>query len=132
MILPSIVLLGLGFGLAFPAINVQAASGIADEEQGLVSGLLNTALQVGITVVLAASTAVIAANGGSTAQTNAQVLASYRPVLVFVAVATLGGLLILAGGLLRSRRTAVESTLTEELEDELDVLALRERDMMVG
>jgi MFS family permease len=132
VIMPSIVLLGLGFGLAFPAINVQAASGIADEEQGLVSGLLNTALQVGITVVLAASTAIIAANGGNAAHSNAQVLSSYRPVLVFVAVATVGGLLILAGGLLRSRRTPVETTLAEELEDELDVLALREKDMMVG
>ncbi|MFD0630297.1 MFS transporter [Catenulispora yoronensis] len=98
VILPSIVALGLGFGMAFPAINVQAASGIADEEQGLVSGLLNTALQVGITVVLAASTAIIAANGGAGARTNAQVLASYRPVLVFVALATVAGLLILAGG----------------------------------
>jgi len=132
VILPSIVLLGLGFGLAFPAINVQAASGIADEEQGLVSGLLNTALQVGITVVLAASTAIIAANGGNAAHTDAQVLSSYRPVLVFVAVATVGGLLILAGGLLRGRRTPVETTLAEELEDELDVLVLREKDMLVG
>ena len=58
-------------------------------------------------------------------------LSSYRPVLVFVAVATVGGLLILAGGLFRSRRTAVESTLAEELEDELDVLVLREQDLMV-
>ena len=132
VILPSIVALGLGFGLAFPAINVQAASGIADEEQGLVSGLLNTALQIGITVVLAASTAIIAANGGAGAKTNAQVLSSYRPVLVFVALATVAGLLILAGGLLRRGRTPVESTLAEELEDELEVLALRERDALIG
>jgi MFS family permease len=132
VILPSIVALGLGFGLAFPAINVQAASGIADEEQGLVSGLLNTALQVGITVVLAASTAVIAANGGAGAKTNAQVLHSYRPVLVFVALATVAGLLILASGLLRRERTPVESTLAEELEDELDVLTLREQDALIG
>jgi MFS family permease len=136
VILPSVVALGLGFGMAFPAINVQAASGIADEEQGLVSGLLNTALQVGITIVLAASTAIIAANGGSGAkadtQTNAQVLSSYRPVLVFVAVATVAGLLILASGLLRSKRSPVESTLAEELEDELDVLTLREQDALIG
>jgi predicted MFS family arabinose efflux permease len=128
VILPSMVLLGIGFGLAFPAINVQAASGIADEEQGLVSGLLNTALQIGITLVLAVSTAVIAASGGSSAHTHAQVLATYQPVLVLVAGVTLAGLAILAAGLVPRRKP--EATLDEELDQlvRLDEVVFAVRD----
>ena len=40
--------------------------------------------------------------------------------------------LILVSGLLRSKRSPVESTLAEELEDELDVLTLREQDALIG
>jgi EmrB/QacA subfamily drug resistance transporter len=58
-IFPSIVLIGSGFAIGFPALNIQAVSGVDDSEQGLASGLFNTANQVGGAVVLAAVTAVI-------------------------------------------------------------------------
>ena len=34
--------LGGGFALMYPALNVQAVAGVADHEQGLASGLVNT------------------------------------------------------------------------------------------
>ena len=34
-ILPSMLLLGLGFALSFPALNIQATTGVGDDEQGL-------------------------------------------------------------------------------------------------
>jgi len=132
VILPSILLLGFGFGLAFPALNIQAASGVADEEQGLVSGLLNTGMQIGITLVLAVSTAVIAANGGNAAHTNAQVLSSYRPVLYLVTAVTLAGVAVLVTGLFWGRHAPVEVPLSEALEEELEVLVRREQDALVG
>lgn len=65
-LLPTMVLFGLGFSLGFAAISGQATAGVVDQEQGLASGLINTSLQVGTVVVLAAGSAVLssAAPGG--------------------------------------------------------------------
>ncbi len=46
-VLPGIALLALGAGMAFVAISVAATSGVAQNESGLASGLLNTAQQIG-------------------------------------------------------------------------------------
>lgn len=62
-LLPTTVLFGIGFSLAFAAINGQATAGVADEEQGLASGLVNTSLQVGTVVVLAVVSAVLTTAG---------------------------------------------------------------------
>ena len=58
-ILPTILLLGLGFALTYPAVNMAATSGIADHEQGLASGLVSTSFQLGGALGLAIVTAVI-------------------------------------------------------------------------
>lgn len=57
--LPTMLLIGIGFALSFAALNAQATNGIADHEQGLASGLLNTSLQVGGAVLLAVITAIL-------------------------------------------------------------------------
>ena len=59
VILPTAVLLGIGFALCFSSLNVQATTGIADDEQGLASGLVQTSFQVGGAVVLAVTSAVV-------------------------------------------------------------------------
>jgi EmrB/QacA subfamily drug resistance transporter len=46
-VLPSMLLLGIGAGLAFPAVTALAMSGATEEDSGLLSGLANTTLQVG-------------------------------------------------------------------------------------
>jgi EmrB/QacA subfamily drug resistance transporter len=46
-LLPSMVLLGVGAGLVFPALTTLAMSGATPSDAGLASGLLNTTLQVG-------------------------------------------------------------------------------------
>ena len=53
------LLLGLGFALTYPAVNMAATSGVADHEQGLASGLVSTSFQLGGAVGLAIVTAVI-------------------------------------------------------------------------
>ncbi len=63
-LLPTMLLLGLGFALCFPSINSQATAGVADNEQGLASGLVNTSLQIGGAVMLAVISAVIGAGEG--------------------------------------------------------------------
>ena len=52
-VLPSMVLLGIGAGLAFPALMMLAMSGATPEDSGLASGLVNTTLQVGGAIGLA-------------------------------------------------------------------------------
>ena len=46
-ILPVMVLLGTGAGLAFPSLMMLAMSGATPSDSGLASGLVNTSLQVG-------------------------------------------------------------------------------------
>src|SRR5919197_741602 len=61
-LLPTMLLLGVGFALAFPSINAQATAGVAEHEQGLASGLVNTSIQVGGAIVLAVVTPIIGDN----------------------------------------------------------------------
>jgi MFS family permease len=111
-ILPSILLLGVGFALAFPALNIAATNGVADEEQGLASGLVQSSFQIGSAVVMAAVSAVISQARTPGDDSAASVLASYRPGLALVAgVAALGLVIALSG----ARRTpAVAPRLSSE------------------
>lgn len=106
LMLPSMILLGIGFALAFPSVNIAATDGVADEEQGLASGLVNTAFQVGSAIVLAAVTAVITAGSGGGESPAAQ-LDGYRPALLLVtAVALVGFVVAAVGAVLDRRKTA--------------------------
>jgi EmrB/QacA subfamily drug resistance transporter len=46
-ILPSMLLLGIGAGVSFPALMTMAMSGVSPADSGLASGLVNTTQQVG-------------------------------------------------------------------------------------
>jgi EmrB/QacA subfamily drug resistance transporter len=119
-VLPSMVLLGIGFMLAFPALNIQATSGIPDSEQGLAGGLLNTFVQIGGAIVLAVVTAVVTASGGADVSAAA-LLAAFRPALSVIAGVSVVGLLVAASGLVRRRRTVagpVPEPATDELLDQ--------------
>ncbi|MFE2725348.1 MFS transporter [Kitasatospora sp. NPDC059327] len=59
ILLPASVLWGVGFALSIATLMVAGTNGIADEEQGLAAGLLNSSLQVGGAFGLAVVTAVI-------------------------------------------------------------------------
>ena len=52
-ILPVMILLGVGAGLAFPSLMTLAMSGATPSDAGLASGLVNTTLQVGGAIGLA-------------------------------------------------------------------------------
>lgn len=104
-ILPSIILLGIGFALAFPSINVQATAGIKDSEQGLAAGLIQTSTQVGAALVLAVTTAVVSGgHSGGAAPTAAAMLDQYRPGLMLSAAVAIAALLVAA--MPARRRTA--------------------------
>jgi MFS family permease len=52
-VLPVMILLGAGAGLAFPALMTLSMSGASPSDAGLASGLVNTTLQVGGAIGLA-------------------------------------------------------------------------------
>ncbi len=46
-VLPAVILIGVGAGLAFPSLMTLAMAGVPQEDAGLASGLVNTTAQVG-------------------------------------------------------------------------------------
>lgn len=105
VILPTMLLVGLGFALAFPSVNMAATSGVADHEQGLASGLVSSSFQLGGAVVLAMVTAVITAQTGEGGGAAA-VLDGYRPGLAVVTGVAVLGLATVLAAVATARRTA--------------------------
>ena len=102
-ILPTILLLGLGFALTYPAVNMAATSGIADHEQGLASGLVSTSFQLGGALGLAIVTAVITA-GSTGASDPSSLLDDFRPGLAVVTGLAVLGLTSVLGAVVAQRR----------------------------
>src|SRR5207248_8402825 len=64
-VLPSMIVLGLGIGVSFPALMTLAMSGATPEDAGLASGLVNTSAQVGGALGLAVLATVSATRSDS-------------------------------------------------------------------
>jgi MFS family permease len=121
VILPAVLLIGAAFGLGFSALNVQATSGVADAEQGLASGILQTAFQVGGALVLAIVTAVVDARGGNRLASPTGLLGAYRPALeVITGVAAVGVAIAVSGVLAFRARNSGEAGLEAADEGELE------------
>jgi MFS family permease len=88
--LPTMLLAGLGFGLAYGPLNIAATNGVAPEEQGLAGGLLNTSFQFGGALVLAVVAAVNAAASGSGQSPEALLDGFHAALVVPLAAAVLG------------------------------------------
>lgn len=102
--LPTMLLLGVGFALCFPAVNAQATKGVADHEQGLASGLLNTSLQVGGAIVLAVVSAILSSSGS--ADVHHKLLPGMTTAIAIPVAVSLAALALTADLAWRRRRTA--------------------------
>ena len=100
------MLLGLGFALGYAALSVQATAGVSDNEQGLAAGLVQTSFQMGGAIVLAAVSAIITSQAGSSTDTGV-ILDAYRTALIVVTGVAIAGLAIALSGLLPQREVAV-------------------------
>jgi MFS family permease len=110
-LLPTMVLLGVGFGLSFAALNAQATAGIPDYEQGLASGLLNTSLQLGGAVVLAVVTAILGTQG---TPVHDQLLPHMKTAIDVVVGVSAASVLLTLAFLYRSRRAVVPAAVPAE------------------
>jgi EmrB/QacA subfamily drug resistance transporter len=117
-VLPTMILAGIGFALAFAPLNVAGTSGVDPAEQGLAGGLLNTSFQFGGALVLAIVTAVINANtDGTTAQ---GLLDGFHPALAVSVFAALAGAAAVGLRIPRRAVRAVEAELEVEVEPEVE------------
>jgi EmrB/QacA subfamily drug resistance transporter len=115
--LPTFLLAGIGFALAFGPLNIAGTNGVAPEEQGLAGGLLNTSFQFGGALVLAVATAVNNAYAGS-GGTAEDTLQGFHAAIVVSVIAASLGVVAMAW---RSRATeevpALDEPLVEALEE---------------
>ena len=105
-LLPTMLLLGFGFALSFPTLNIAGTSGVGDHEQGLASGLVQTSFQVGGAVGLAVVSAIITSRAGASTDTGV-ILDAYRTALIVVTGVAVAGLAIALSGLVPQREVAV-------------------------
>jgi MFS family permease len=90
-------LMGTGYAMAYPALNITAVAGAHDDEQGLASGIFIAAFQIGSGVVLGVTASVFAAN------TDAG-LDGYRAGIVTVIGVAVLAVLLSVAGVMRYRR----------------------------
>ncbi|MBB6673110.1 MFS transporter [Cohnella nanjingensis] len=104
---PTMILTGIAFSLTYGPLTIAATDGVAEEEQGLAGGLLNTSFQFGAALGLAVVTAVNVAATGSGGSPEAM-LDGFRTALFVPLAGTLLGVAVMATGLRgRSRRAPV-------------------------
>lgn len=116
-ILPTVVLGGLGFALAYGPLNIAATNGIAPEEQGLAGGLVNTSFQFGGALVLAIATAVNAANAGSDGSPASRLEGFQAAIVVSLIVAALGAGITATGLRRRPAPTSAPVPVLAQIDD---------------
>ncbi|ONI90819.1 MFS transporter [Actinosynnema sp. ALI-1.44] len=109
-VLPTMLLVGLGFLLAFSPLHVQAIAGIRTAERGMASGAYQTAVQLGGAVMLALVAALLVANEAPEGASADAVSAGYRPALLLIIAAGVAGLLVALTGLFPRGRLPVSSS----------------------
>jgi EmrB/QacA subfamily drug resistance transporter len=86
-VLPGLLVLGLGIGLVFPAATVSAMTNVSAGQEGLASGMMTTAHEVGAALGVAVFAAVAA---GNQAAAGAGLAAGYRHGFTVAAVVAAG------------------------------------------
>jgi MFS family permease len=111
-ILPTMVLIGAGAGLTFPALMTIAMSGATPSDAGLASGLVNTTVQVGgaiglavLATLSATHTEHLAADGVSTASALTQGYRLAFAIAALLVVAAIGVALTVLKAAPRTQQT---------------------------
>jgi EmrB/QacA subfamily drug resistance transporter len=107
-VLPALLLMGIGAGLVIPALMTLAMSGVAPEDSGFASGLVNTTQQVGGAFGIAILASVAADRTGG-ATDPASLVAGYSAAFELAAALALAALVLAAVVLRRRPAVAAEA-----------------------
>ena len=110
-VLPALLLMGVGVGLLLPALMTLAMSGVAPEDSGFASGLVNTTQQVGGAFGIAILASVAADRTGG-ATDPAALVAGYSAAFELAAALAVAAL-VLAVVVLRRRPVVPEAVVDE-------------------
>ncbi|WP_245679630.1 MFS transporter [Actinomadura hibisca] len=108
LMLPTVLLVGVGFALVYGPLTIAATEGVAEDEHGLAGGLLYTAMQFGMALGVSAVTAVYVAAGGPGLD------ALHTALLVPVVAAALGAAVTVFG--IRTRPAAAVAETPEPVQ----------------
>jgi EmrB/QacA subfamily drug resistance transporter len=118
-VLPTMILLGLGVGVLFPALMTLAMSGATPSDAGLASGLVNTTAQVGGALGLAVLATLAATRSNSLLahhhSTAAALTSGYHVAFLIAAVLVLAAIAVTVTVLAPERRDAAAASLRTEL-----------------
>ena len=101
VILPSVLLVGFAFALAYGSLSI-AATAVSAGEQGVAAGVINTSFQIGPTVMIAVVTAIISSRLPHLLNLS-RTTASYRAGLIAPLIAAVLGAVVLLIHVVRSR-----------------------------
>jgi len=122
-ILPSMILLGIGAGMAFNPMLLAAMSDVRPEESGLASGVVNTAFMMGGALGLAVLASLAAWRTGSLRDSGSSELAALTGgyhLAFLVGAVFAAGAAVLGGLLLRTARQPAHAPAHAEVAPELD------------
>jgi EmrB/QacA subfamily drug resistance transporter len=110
-VLPAMLVLGVGLGMSFVPITIAATNGVAAEDSGLASGLLNTTQQVGgslgLAILSSVSTSRVSSALGGGSSLPAALTHGFKGAFIVAALLCAIGLVV-AVALLPPRRRKVE------------------------
>jgi EmrB/QacA subfamily drug resistance transporter len=122
-LLPALVPLGIGAGIAFPALMTLAMSTATPEDSGLISGLVNTSQQVGgaigLSVLASLSTSHSSALLHAGHPASAALTGGYHLAFEIGAIAVAAGL-VLAIGLVRAPRNGGPGEIVELFDEDAE------------
>ncbi|MBC6450879.1 MFS transporter [Actinokineospora xionganensis] len=112
-VLPGSLVAAVGMALVFIPATISAITGVAPQEGGLASGVVNTTYQIGSALGLAAMTAVADSNGADALGDVAALTDGYSAAFTGAAVVALAGAVVAAVTLRGAKRAAADPVLVE-------------------
>ncbi len=106
--LPTLVLVGVAFALVYGPLTSEATGRVPEAEQGVAGALLNTSIQFGAALGLAAVTSVLVAAGDDGPIT----MSGYRDALLAPALMALAATVVIASGLRRRHERSLAASRT--------------------
>jgi MFS family permease len=111
-VMPSMLLLGIGAGICFPALMNVAMSGVSPHDAGLASGLVNTTAQVGGALGLAVLATLSTSRSGhliAEGRSTATALTSGYHLAFWIAAALAATAIAIVPAVLRANDSAQET-----------------------